>query len=147
MLVSRIGGAFVAVVIAAGAGGCASSVDRRADAWGGEGAAAAQTRRGLPATHPSQGGSWELVFPTPGVNARLADAQPGPEYGRLDAGLNPRSTLARTAIDDWPQGPRPDLARARSVRIRDRRDTFIYYFPTRDHRGSSGDSARSAWWY
>ncbi len=132
--------------IAAISSACSSTVDRRADAWGGEGAHAATAARKPVA---SQGGSWELVFPSPGVAARLADSGDGPEYARLDGSLNPRTNQPLTAIDSWPEAPRADLSRARSVRVRDNQNAFIYYFPTNSRRGgtSGGGGGTSTWWY
>ncbi len=127
-----------------GLAGCSSPVDRRADAWGGEGPHTA-ARKPI----ASQAGSWESVFLTPGVNARLADAGEGPEYARLDSTLNPRANQPLTAIDSWPEAPRADLARGRSIRVRDNQNTFIYYFPAGNGRAGSGgtSSDRPGWWY
>jgi len=126
------------------AAGCSSSVERRADAWGGEGAQTSNTARGSSA---SQGGSWELVFASPSSASHVD----GPEYARRDASLNPRGNQPLTALDSWPEAPRADLARSRSVRVRDSESAFIYYFPSTDNRGhnrSSGHSSgRSGWWY
>lgn len=127
--------------------GCASSVDRRADAWGGEGSARAGVRQPV----ASQGGSWEMVFQSPGVSAELAGLEPGPEYSRRDSSLSPRRNEPVTAMSNWPEAPRADLARRRSIRVRDTESSFIYFFPTGDGRGSSvgggSSSGRSSWWY
>lgn len=140
------------IALAAVASGCSSTVDRRADAWGGEGAHTSRSTAANTARKPvaSQGGSWELVFPSPGVAARLADSGEGPEYARLDGSLNPRGNEPLTAIDSWPEAPRADLGRARSVRVRDNQNAFIYYFPTRSRRGGTSggtSSGHSTWWY
>lgn len=140
----RSGAPAIALVLACGLTACSSSVDRRADAWGGEGPATASR-----APVASQGGSWELVFQSPGVNAQLAGLEPGPEHARRDGALNPRGNEPVTAMSNWPEAPRADLARSRSVRVRDNESTFIYYFPTGNRRGTSGgtSSDRAGWWY
>ncbi len=126
--------------------GCSSSVERRADAWGGEGTHTSKATAAR-SSAPSQGGSWELVFQSPSVAAH-AD---GPEYARRDASLNPRGNEPLTALSDWPEAPRADLSRSRSIRVRDSESTFIYYFPSTDHRGGHRHSGHSfhhsSWWY
>jgi hypothetical protein len=141
-IVRRRGMACLVAMLAVWAGGCSSAVEQRADAWGGEGATKASRR-----PMASQGGSWELVFASPGVNSRLAGSGEGPEFGRLDASLNPRGGQPVTALSSWPEAPRPDLARARSVRVRDNESTFIYYLPTGSRGGSNTSDTRSGWWY
>ena len=142
--IGRFGTVALALTLVCGLSACSSSVDRRADAWGGEGPATAS-----PKPTASQGGAWETVFATPGVNARLADAGEGPEYSRLDSTLSPRGNEPVTALSAWPEAPRADLARSRSVRVRDNESSFIYYFPTGSRRGTSGgtSSDRAGWWY
>lgn len=140
---TTVAGAGLACALALAASGCSSTVERRADAWGGEGAATA-SRQPI----ATQGSAWELVFQSPYVNTQLADAGEGPEYSRRDASLNPRSDQAYTALSNWPEGPRPDLARARNIRVRDSESTFIYYLPTGSRSGSSNTNYnRSGWWY
>lgn len=114
------------------AGGCASSIERRADAWGGEGALAPTA---------SQGGAWELVFATPDVEPRTRDA--GPELARRDGELNPRAGRALTAADGWPEADRPSLSRSRRIPTRDTGSSSVFYFSERERR-RDGDAQ---WWY
>jgi hypothetical protein len=137
--------AALALILPCGLAACSSSVDRRADAWGGEGAVTGAARQPV----ASQAGSWELVFQSPRVSAELAGLEPGPEFFRRDSSLSPRGNEPVTAMSNWPEAPRADLARRRSVRVRDTASSFIYFFPTGDGRGSSAGSSsrRSGLWY
>jgi len=144
---ARIAIALLTVAAALPLAACSSSVDRRADSWGGEGSAPSTPAQRQPHS-PSQGGSWELVFATPGVSARIAGAEEGPEYSRNDAALNPRPAQVQTALSNWPEPARPSLLRARSVRVRDTESTFIYYLPRGETGGGGGSrGSRSDWWY
>lgn len=121
-----------AVLSAAALAGCASGVERRADAWGGEGAAARVA---------SQGGAWELVFATPDLEPRMRDA--GPEYARRDHALNPRAGRAITAADSWPEADRPSLSRSRRIPTRDTGSSSVFYLSERERRGGQDPG----WWY
>ncbi|MBX3402672.1 MAG: hypothetical protein KF699_04580 [Phycisphaeraceae bacterium] len=134
----RARGARVALGLAAAGGlalalaGCASGVEHRADAWGGEGAAAQVA---------SQGGAWELVFATPDLEPRVREA--GPEHARRDHALNPRAGRALTAADSWPEADRPSLSRSRRIPTRDTGSSSVFYFGERERRGGQD----SGWWY
>lgn len=118
----------------AGIGGCASSVDRRVDAWGGEGGAIA-----------SQAGSWELLFGTPDLERQLASQRKDDswELGRRDAQLNPRAGRAVTALDSWPEPGRPSLSGYRRIPTRDTESSAIFYLAPSDRRGRQDPG----WWY
>lgn len=125
-------GLAAAALAGAGLAGCASGVERRADAWGGEGAAAQVA---------SQGGAWELVFATPDLEPRVREA--GPESWRRDHALNPRTGRAMTAADGWPEADRPSLSRSRRIPTRDTGSSSVFYFSERERRGGQDQG----WWY
>jgi hypothetical protein len=92
--------------------GCATSVERRPAA----------------AAEGSQGAAWEVVFPAP----LLAEEPEADESARRDLALNPRSPVAVTALDEWPDS-RPAMERQLRVHFssNDRQVLFFRPLPRR----------------
>ncbi len=92
--------------------GCATSVERRPAA----------------AAEGSQGAAWEVVLPAP----LLAEEPEADESARRDLALNPRTPVAVTALDEWPDSR---LAMERQLRIyfssSDRQFLFFRPLPRR----------------
>lgn len=100
-------------------------------------------RRGVPeAIVEGEGASWSMVFSSPGVQrhqdmATMSDPRLLPEYGRNDRAMNPESTRAQLAQDQWPQRPRADLRYSRSITLPTRAET-VQFFESRERYYEGG---------
>lgn len=125
-------GAFV-VALVVGVGGCVASVQRRP----------------VEASMGSAGSAWEAVLPGPYVSQTLGsyDARQYPEYSRNDAALSPRPPQARMATSQWPEDPRPSLARARRLQLPTHADQVLYFESERPGDAWHDRSAGWNWWW
>lgn len=87
-------------------------------------------RRPLGPRAGNQGGSWEVVLD----GARLARAEREPEIARRDESLNPRVDAPVTALDSWPERPRPSIDRPRRVFTTGSFREYLYFRPGRAPR-------------
>lgn len=112
------------------------------------GCQATLVRRPALPTLGTQGGAWEAALPSAATTAALgtADYRQFPEYSRNDLALNPRPVQARLATRQWPEDPRPSLARARRLQLETRADQVLFFEPEAIDRSERHQSGWNWWW-